>query len=58
MVMTREKRVNLLVSDDEHAMLQALAEADGVTGSHLIRLFIRTTYAGRFGEKKPKTSKK
>jgi hypothetical protein len=35
-------------------MVQALADADGVSASDYVRLFIRRTYAEKFGDKKPK----
>ena len=34
-------------------MLQALADADGITGSDWIRLTIRRAYAEKFGDKRP-----
>jgi len=44
----------MLVSDDEYDKLQALAEADGVTASDFVRLFIRRSHAERFPPKKTK----
>lgn len=35
----------MLISDDEHEMLQALAEREGVTASDYIRLHIRREHA-------------
>jgi hypothetical protein len=35
-------------------MLQALADADGLSASHIVRSLIRRAHAERFGEKKPK----
>ena len=52
----REKRLNIRIADDEAMMLHELAEAEGVSQSDYIRLFIRRAHAERFGEKK-KTKK-
>jgi hypothetical protein len=43
------------MADDELAMLATLAEADGVTSSDYVRLFIRKQYAMHVGDKKPRT---
>jgi hypothetical protein len=37
----------MLISDEEHAMMQALADVDGVSVSDYIRLFVRQQYAQR-----------
>ena len=44
-------------SDEEAAMLHALAEAEGVSQSDYLRLFIRRAHAEKFGDKKPKTKR-
>lgn len=53
----REKRVNIRVSDIESEMLSVLAEADGVSQSDFLRLYIRKAYAERFPTP-PKKSKR
>jgi hypothetical protein len=56
----RAKFFQLRVTDDELAMLKRLAEADGVTASDVLRLFIRREHTSRFGElaSKPKPKPK
>jgi len=49
----RNRYVTIRTSDEEAAMLYALAERDGVSQSDYLRLFIRRTYAEVFGDKKP-----
>lgn len=46
------RRLHLLISDDESAMLDELAERDGMTPSELIRRTIRRAYA-ELGDDKP-----
>jgi hypothetical protein len=59
MVIRREKRVQMLFSDEEWAMLQELATRDGVTASDWVRLRVREGYANTFGEaKRPKPKRK
>ncbi len=41
-------------TEDEHAMLHAVAEHMGVTASDVLRICIRNEYRERFGEKRPK----
>jgi hypothetical protein len=43
----------MLISDEEHEKLQALADAEGVTASDFVRLFIRRAHAEKFGDKRP-----
>jgi hypothetical protein len=57
MVLERDKRLTIRVSAEEVAMLEALAEAAGVSGSDFLRLHVRSAYAEKFGDKKPKTRK-
>jgi hypothetical protein len=45
------------MAPSETALLQALAEADGLTISDVVRLLVRRAYADRFGDKKPTKSK-
>ncbi len=42
------------MSAEEVAMVAALAQASGVSGSDVLRLLVREAYASRFGDKKPK----
>jgi hypothetical protein len=53
----RDRYITIRASEAEAAMLRALAEADGVSGSDLLRMHIRRTYAERFGEKKPRAKR-
>lgn len=55
---TKEARFLFVVSLEERAMLQALAEADHRTGAGWLRHTIRTSYAARFGGKPPKPKKR
>ena len=41
----RPRRLSIRIADDEWTMLYALAEADGITASDYIRLFIRREHA-------------
>jgi uncharacterized protein (DUF1778 family) len=50
----RDQSLRVRVSEDELRMVQELAEADGITASDFVRLFIRREYAARFGDKKRK----
>jgi hypothetical protein len=54
MVIERDRKLTIRISADEVSKLEALADSDGVTGSDVLRTFIRRAYAERFGEKKPK----
>jgi hypothetical protein len=54
MVVPRDRRLNILISEEEQGMLQALADADGVTASDFVRTFIRKAHAERFPPKKTK----
>jgi len=51
----REKKLTIRASEDEITMLQAVAEADGLTSSDVVRQFIRRAHAERFA---PKPAKK
>jgi uncharacterized protein (DUF1778 family) len=48
----RDHRLNVRVSHEEWEMLQALAEAKGVTASDYIRLFIREQHEQTSSKKK------
>ena len=58
----RGRYITIGASDDEAAKLHALAEAEGVSASDFLRLYIRRAYADRFGERRHespiKTSKR
>ena len=44
----RDKSLRVRVAADELRMVQELAEADGLTASDYVRLFIRRAHAERF----------
>ena len=44
MVITRDKRVQMLFSQEEWQMLQELAERQGVTASDWVRMKVRELY--------------
>lgn len=48
MLMDRDKSLRVRVAEDELRMVQELAEADGVTASDYVRLFIRRAHAEKF----------
>jgi hypothetical protein len=50
----RSKFFQSRMSDDELSMLNALADADGLTASDVVRQLVRREYVARFGDKKPK----
>ncbi len=50
----RDRHLAIRTSAEEAAMLKALAEAEGISQSDYVRLFIRRSYAEKFGAKKPK----
>lgn len=53
MVVTRDKRLNVLMSVEELEMLQALADKAGITSSDWIRMRIREAHeAERLSKKK------
>jgi len=52
MVVPRTRRLSILISEAEHAMLQDLADAEGVTASDFVRLFIRRVHDSKFPKKK------
>ena len=54
----REKRLNIRISDEEGAMLHALAEQAGISASDFLRLYIRKAYAVAFPEKSPPKKKR
>jgi uncharacterized protein (DUF1778 family) len=54
----RDLNLVVRVSEDERAMLQALAERDGITASDFVRLYIRRAYREAFGEKPAAKTKK
>lgn len=58
MVVKRNRRLSMLVSDEEWEMLQSLADRDGVTVSDHIRLYLRRAHAEAFGSAKPPAKKR
>ena len=50
----RDKKLTIRIAAEEIAMLAALAEADGVSQSDYVRLFIRRAHAERFPPKQRK----
>lgn len=54
-MLERPRRLSIRIADDEWTMLYALAEAEGITASDYIRLFIRREHASRFRAAKVKT---
>jgi hypothetical protein len=44
----RDRRLSMLISEDEHTMLRALAEKEGLTASDWIRQSIRRAHAEAF----------
>lgn len=50
----RDRHLAIRTSAEEASMLKALAEAEGISQSDYVRLFIRRAYAEKFGAKKPK----
>jgi hypothetical protein len=52
MVVTRDKRLNVLMSVDELEMLQALADKAGITSSDWIRMRIREAFDAERPSKK------
>ncbi len=53
----RSERLNVRIAPEEIAMLEAVAEADGLSASDVVRTLIRRAYAERFGDKKPKAKR-
>ncbi len=53
----RTARLGLRVAPDEVAMVEALASADGISASDVVRILVRRAYAERFGDRKLKTKK-
>ena len=57
--MVRSERFNLRLDPEETEMLGELAQSLGVSGSGVVRMLIRQTYAERFGKRpKPKRKKR
>lgn len=50
----RENAITVRMSKDERRMLDALAEADGISISDVVRMLVRRAHADRFGAPKPK----
>jgi hypothetical protein len=47
----REDVVTTRMRRDERQMLEALAEADGISKSDVVRMLVRRAHAERFGSK-------
>jgi hypothetical protein len=47
----RDKRLHMLLSDGEDTMLRAIAEADGLSVSDVVRQFIRREFMARWPPK-------
>ena len=45
----KDTKLTLMISEGDMAMLKALAEADDVSASHVVRQAIRRVYTERFG---------
>ncbi len=54
----RTHNFNVRLSDDEHAMLVALADAKGLTASDLVRQFVRRSYREHFADEAPDLKQK
>jgi len=52
------KRLHILVTVDEHTMLDALAEREGLRPSDAVRQLIRRAHAAAFGDQQPQPKKK
>jgi hypothetical protein len=48
MPIARGRKFTIRVTDEELSMLEALANADGVTSSDYVRQFVRREHAARF----------
>lgn len=57
-MLRRERRLSMLISDEEWVMLQALAERDGLNVSDHIRLYIRRAHSELAGAAKPPPPKR
>jgi hypothetical protein len=53
----RTERLGVRIAPDELAMVEALADADGISASDVVRILVRRAYAERFGDKKPKVKR-
>jgi uncharacterized protein (DUF1778 family) len=53
----RSERLNVRIAPEEMAMLNALADAEGLSASDVVRTLVRRAYGERFGDKKPKPKK-
>jgi uncharacterized protein (DUF1778 family) len=51
---SRERMVNVRMTDDEADMLKALAEHEGLSASDIVRQYIRRAFAKAFPQAKPK----
>ena len=52
MALKRDKRLHMLMADEEWAWLQALADKDGLSASDVVRQLVRRAHAEAFCEQK------
>lgn len=50
----RNERFEVRFTESERAMLEALAERDGLSAGDIVRQLVRRAYAEVFGDKPPK----
>ncbi len=58
MVIKRSRRLSMLISDEEWAMLQAAADQAGITASDWVRMRIRDASGSADPPKRPKPKPK
>ena len=51
--MARDVSLRIRMTEDERAMVAALAKSDGLSSSDIVRLLVRRAYKEAFGDKKP-----
>lgn len=57
MIAERENTLTVRLSRDEQHMVKALAAADGISVSDVVRMLVRRAHRERFGEAKTKPKK-
>ena len=58
MVETRTEQFILRIAPSERAMLDRLAEADGLSAADVVRVLVKRAHDERFGAKAPKQGRK
>jgi hypothetical protein len=53
----RDKKLTIMVSDEERSMLERIAEVEGVSSSDCVRQYVRRTFAEKFGVAKARKGK-